>query len=284
MPDPALKSELPDSFQFSQSSLQDYADCPRLFQLRYIERLAWPAIEMEPVLENERRRTAGERFHRMVQQHLIGLPVEKLNALPDTPELARWWSTYLEEANNIVGPQGQGRLHVEKILSAPVGAYHLIAKYDLLLLSSNGKAIIYDWKTSRKRPREEWMKGRLQTRVYPAMLVQAGGYLNQGRPIEPEQVEMVYWFAEHPKVPVRFAYTSGQYQRDWDGLCVMIQEISHHRFFPPSEEARTCPYCSYRSYCNRGEKAGLSEDFEATDEAVGGEFDIDFEQVAEIEF
>ena len=50
-----LKSELPGSFIFSQSSLQYYFDCPRRFQLRYIEHLAWPAVETEPVLENERR-------------------------------------------------------------------------------------------------------------------------------------------------------------------------------------------------------------------------------------
>jgi len=71
-----LKSELSPSFTFSQSSLQDYFDCPRRFQLRYIEHLAWPAVETEPVLENERRQQEGQLFHRMVQQHLVGLPVE----------------------------------------------------------------------------------------------------------------------------------------------------------------------------------------------------------------
>src|SRR5512140_2479670 len=84
MPDQTLKSELPASFNFSQSCLQDYSDCPRRFQLRYIEKLAWPAIEVEPILESERRQQAGQQFHRMVQQHLIGLPMEKLNRLPDT--------------------------------------------------------------------------------------------------------------------------------------------------------------------------------------------------------
>ncbi len=86
MPD-NLKSELDPYFSFSQSSLQDYVDCPRRFQLRYIEHLAWPAIETEPLLENERRLREGQQlFHRMVQQHLIGLPVEKLTRMAGTPD------------------------------------------------------------------------------------------------------------------------------------------------------------------------------------------------------
>ena len=64
---PGMKSELPPTFTFSQSSLQDYFDCPRRFQLRYIEQVAWPAVETEPMLENERRQQAGLHFHRLVQ-------------------------------------------------------------------------------------------------------------------------------------------------------------------------------------------------------------------------
>ncbi|MBA4379648.1 MAG: hypothetical protein C0393_03000 [Anaerolinea sp.] len=78
MPIANHKSTIPTPFTFSQSSLQDYADCPRRFQLRYIEELAWPAVESEPALENERHQQEGLFFHRLVQQRLVGLPVEKL--------------------------------------------------------------------------------------------------------------------------------------------------------------------------------------------------------------
>ena len=67
------QSTLPFGFVFSQSSLQDYNDCPRRFQLRYIEKLHWPAVEMEPALENEHRQQEGQLFHRLVQQHIIGI-------------------------------------------------------------------------------------------------------------------------------------------------------------------------------------------------------------------
>ena len=185
MPD-ELRSELPDSFTFSQSSLQDYYDCPRRFQLRYIEHLAWPAVETEPVLENERRLQEGQLFHRMVQQHLVGLPIEKLTQLANTPDLSRWWENYLDHDFNISGYLQ----HAELTLSAPVGTHRLLAKYDLIAVAPGKNAIIYDWKTYHKRPKDEWMAARMQTRIYRALLIQAGAFLNGAVPIQPEQVEM----------------------------------------------------------------------------------------------
>ena len=44
---------LPTNFQFSPSSLQDFNDCPRRFQLKYLENLSWPAPSAEPALEYE---------------------------------------------------------------------------------------------------------------------------------------------------------------------------------------------------------------------------------------
>jgi hypothetical protein len=279
MPETLLKSELRPSFIFSQSSLQDFADCPRRFQLRYIEQLAWPAIETEPLLENERRQQEGQLFHRLVQQHLIGLPVEKLTAQATSPDLARWWENYLNAS--LVNPGG---LNIELVLTAPVGDFRLLAKYDLVWVDPNGKAIIYDWKTSRKRPKDEWMAARLQTRVYPSLMVRAGAGLNVDVPFRPEQVEMVYWYADFPAEPVRFPYSAAQYQRDWDALSGMVNKIANHRFFPLSLDEKKCSYCCYRSYCNRGERAGMTDEIEAEIEAALNELNINFDQIAEIEF
>src|SRR5689334_910809 len=139
-----LRSELGATFTFSQSSLQDYTDCARRFQLRYIERLQWPAIETAPILENERRQIEGQQFHRIVQQSLIGLPAEKLTRMANTPDLSRWWNNFLTQ-----GPSREGfDLYTEAVLSAPVGAHRLVAKYDLVAVRPGEQAIIFDWKTT----------------------------------------------------------------------------------------------------------------------------------------
>jgi hypothetical protein len=268
---------IPSPFTFSQSSLQDYSDCPRRFKLRYIDRLQWPAVETEPVLENERHQQEGQLFHRMLQQHLIGLPAMRLARLANTPDLSRWWENYLDYKFDLNGYAQ----FTELTLTAPVGSYRVVAKYDLVAVKPGEQAFIYDWKTYRKRPRDAWMAARLQTRVYRAMLAQAGAYLNGGISFQPEQIKMIYWYADFPSEPALFPYNSSLYKRDWDILAGLITEIGNHRHFPLTEDENKCAYCPYRSYCNRGGKAGMMEE-EAETELIGN--DLNFEQIAEIEF
>ena len=270
-----LKSEIQYPFTFSQSSLQDYVDCARRFQLRYIEQLQWPAVETAPVLENERRQVEGQQFHRLAQQSLIGLPQDKLSKMAYSPNLARWWSHWLDFRSI----ENLGNLFPEITLSAPIGKHRLMAKYDLIAVK-DGRASIFDWKTYHKRPKDEWMSARLQTKVYRALLVVAGAHLNGGQPFAPEQVEMVYWYADFPAEPSKFPYNKSQHKRDWDGLVKLVNEISAKQSYPLTEDEKKCGYCPYRSYCERGVEAGEGEEVE-TEIA---NLDITLEQIQEIEF
>lgn len=276
-------------FQFSQSSLQDFVDCPRRFRLRYLQRLAWPALETEPVLENERFLQKGNRFHRLVQQHLLGLPAERLEMGLQDPELARWWANYQAGAAHTVGFQGlqyPPDLFPETSLSADLGAYRLTAKYDLLVKQADGRWLIVDWKTSRKRPRREWLHQRLQTVVYPYLLARVGARWS-GAEIDPQAVEMVYWFADFPQQPERIPYSAAKFQADEDYLQSLLARIERlvGEAFNKTERRERCAYCVYRSLCNRGWQAGPLDDYEAAGEAGSLEADtLDFDQVAEIEF
>jgi hypothetical protein len=128
----------------------------------------------------------------------------------------------------------------------------------------------------------------MQTRVYRALLVHAGAHLNNGKSFEPEQIEMVYWFADFPNEPARFTYTSAQYKRDWDTLVKLADEILRSTqddasSYPLTDDRTKCSYCPYRSYCDRGVRAGDVGDAEAETEAEEL-FDVNFEQIGEIAF
>ncbi|MBE0670785.1 MAG: PD-(D/E)XK nuclease family protein [Anaerolineales bacterium] len=264
----------------SQSSLQDYNDCPRRFELRYLEQLTYPAIETEPALENEKHQQEGEYFHRLAQQHLIGIPAEQIEKLANSDNLQRWWANFLPFSQSHLSRLT--RRHAESTLSAPLGKFRLVAKYDLIGFDQD-KIYIYDWKTYRKRPKNEWLAIRWQTRVYRALLVQAGAHFNDGKPIQPEQIEMVYWFPDFPNDPAHFPYKGDQFKRDWDALVKLSSEITNASSFPKTDEVSKCNYCPYRSYCNRGVRAGDALEAELETEAEEL-FDINFEQIGEIEF
>jgi CRISPR/Cas system-associated exonuclease Cas4 (RecB family) len=281
-----------DSFQFSQSSLQDFVDCRRRFQLRYLQRLPWPAVESEPVLENERTMRQGAEFHHMIQQHLLGIPAGRLSVrLEDGDEqvedLRRWWGHYL--AKRPAEAEAQARRYVEVGLAASLGEHTLLAKCDLVIVQPTGDAVIFDWKTARRKPRRAWLAARLQTRIYPYLLVRTGAHLNAGQPFSPEQVEMRYWFSDFPEAPERFPYSQEQYQADEAYLLGLVAEVGRQDpdgTFALTQDERQCRFCVYRSLCERGVQAGRREQQEAefdsqTDPTA---FDLDFDQIAEIEF
>jgi hypothetical protein len=105
-----------------------------------------------------------------------------------------------------------------------------------------------------------------------------------GNPIQPEQVEMIYWYSDFPSEPAHFPYNAAQFKRDWDALVAMINEIGNHRHFPLTEDEKKCTYCPYRSYCNRGGKAGTMGEAEEGMEENTSESALNYEQIGEIEF
>lgn len=274
---------LPRDFQFSQGNLQDYVDCPRRFQLRYILQRAWPAAQAEPLAEVEHHMEMGQAFHRLVHQHVLGIPADVLTHTITDPDLGRWWHNYLTTPPPDL-PTALRRAEV--VLSAPLGGYRLIAKYDLIAMSPGERAVIVDWKTSHRHPTRSALERRLQTRLYRYLLVEAGTPLNEGRPIGPEQVEMIYWFADSPAQPEHFPYDTAQFMADGEYLSDLIAEIERgdEEVWPLTTNERRCRFCHYRSLCERGVSAAPLDEFNGEQTAPPVDLDIDLEQIAEIAF
>lgn len=271
---------VPLLFQFSQAGLNDYVDCTRRFQLRYVLEQAWPAVESEPLIERERLADLGRRFHRLIQQRVRGLPVAQLTASASAdPDLARWWDTYLrlEKGGWKLDEEGDSlpsNRRAEVALSIPLGAHRLVAKYDLLA-TGNDRAVIVDWKTERRRPDRAALLKRLQTRVYRYVLAKLDPSIG------PESIAMVYWFAEHPSEPEVLVYDAPQFVADEDYLRRLITEIENRNedVWPLTPDERKCRYCTYRSLCDRGAAAGVDN------EEVGElDLEIDWEAIGEIAY
>ena len=278
-----MSSTLPAEFSFSQSSLQDYVDCPRRFELRYILRQAWPAVQAQPVIEHERQIWRGMAFHRLVHQLAVGIPLEALGDSISDDELFRWWRSYLDNP-----PQDlPARVRLTEVsLRTFVGEYRLVAKYDLLTADAE-RVVIVDWKTGTHRPASTWLARRLQSRVYPYVVVEAGaGALNMPT-IVPAQVSMVYWFPEFPHQSAVLEYRGAAHTENRDYLAGLIAEIASRApgGFPLTDDMRACRFCVYRSLCERDMAAGHSDEMEEVDaDSNWTDLDIDLENVTEIAY
>jgi hypothetical protein len=307
---------LPANFRFSQASLSDYLDCPRRFQLRYLLEQAWPAVEAEPLLERERLAELGRRFHRLLQQHAEGLSVETLTESISEPELARWWQSYLGSLNTTLRDLPANR-RAEVAMSIPIsttslrgaqsatkqspdqsgetaslpstslrsahdtlavtGGYRLTAHFDLIA-SDDERAVIVDWKTEHRQPTRDQLLQRVQTRVYRYTLAEA-----QQRP--PGTVSMIYWFAQYPDQPIALPYDAAQHAADQRFLIDLIGEIEQRAAqegeWEKTPNERKCAYCVYRSLCDRGVHAGVSDPDEEDFDLIAR---INIDQIDAIEY
>ena len=273
---------LPDEYQFSASALQDFADCPQRFYLRYILGISWPARITEPIREHEAHLQRGSAFHRLVQQHLNGVPGHAIEPLVQEAGLLDWWENYL---GSWVAQAPFNRRYVEHVLSAPYCGRRLVAKYDLILVEDDQRLVIVDWKTSLRRPRLETLLIQAQTRVYRYLLAKAVGFLPGGRIAEPEAIRMMYWFAKFPAEPEVLQYSADQFQSDGETLLKSGEEILGRKEpgdFAPSGKAAACRTCLYSSYCEQGGSPVSFEEMDAgVEPALPG---LDFETIEEIAY
>jgi hypothetical protein len=141
-----VKSELSEDFVFSQSALQDFLDCPRRFELRYVKDVRWPAIESEPPLEQEKSMLQGQEFHRPPSSARRRHSLPKLSSARITDsEIMSWWQSYLAWQAQL--PKQR---FPEITLTAPVGETLVMAKYDLITRLEDSTFLIVDWKTGKK--------------------------------------------------------------------------------------------------------------------------------------
>jgi hypothetical protein len=243
------------SFVLSRDSLGAFLACSRRFELRYVERLAWPwGSEDERA---EPARLQGERFHQLAHQMLVGLPVD----VGETDPTLRAW---LERLSRFLEGLPPGRRLAEIALAVPIGRHRLIGRFDLLLLSP-GRAHIYDWK-SQVRPRlEAELRTDLQSRLYLALAAEGLSALDH--PVGPERIELTYWNSNAPEAPVTLSYGRSEHRRTWVELEAAVSRLEELAAgpspWPLTEDEAACGRCAYPVCCHRPGMGGDLAEWEA---------------------
>jgi hypothetical protein len=275
--------ELPVDFYFTQMRLQDYLDCKRRFQLRYLLKQPWPAQVVEPAELFGLHLEQGQRFHRLVQRYVMGMPADNLHRMASEPPLSKWWQDFLT-----YGLEELPEVRVSEVtMTSSFGGYPLIGKFDLLAVSESGNVFIVDWKTSKHIPSSSQLRARMQSRLYPFIIAREGVRQTGLEAVEPDRILMRYWYAEAPQTPIEIAYSQAQYEEDGEFIKGLIHEIETRdtEQFALTDDVKRCRYCVYRSLCDRGVHPGpmkeFGEDFEDNTEWPSV---IDMDQLPEIEF
>lgn len=197
----------------SQRQLNLLETCPRKFQHVYFDQLGVPVS-----IQQQERLTWGSRFHLVMQQRELGLPVESL--VEGDAELQHWVNALVDAADDVLTPNPQTFRDAEHCCTLNFQGYLLTVIYDLLIEDDNSAQII-DWKTypqpkDRSRLAKDW-----QTRLYLFVLVETSDYL-------PEKISMTYWFVKskpHPK-SLKFTYSEVQHEQTRQDLSMLLSRLT----------------------------------------------------------
>jgi hypothetical protein len=244
-----MKSDLSPSplTPLSQGQLNLLETCPRKFQHIYFDQLGTPVSP-----EQQERLAWGSRFHLLMQQRELGLPVESL--VEEDAQLQHWVTALVNAASDVLTPNPQTFRESEHCRTLNVQGYLLTVIYDLLI-EDDKSAQILDWKTYPLPKNRQWLTKDWQTRLYLYVLAETSDYL-------PEQISMTYWFVKSQPRPqsLNFAYDAVQHERTRQDLTSLLSQLTGwlQRYqqegipFPQVAESKgQCRDCSLAVRCQR---------------------------------
>jgi len=233
--------------RLSQGQLNLLERCPRQFQHTYLQQLNSP---LNP--EYQEGQTLGSRFHRLMQQQIMGLPIESF--LQEDSQLQTWMTAFAVAAPEILtSADNEAFRDSEHYRTLHFSDYLLTVIYDLLI-ADNSKAQIFDWKTSPKPPNKRNLEKNWQTRLYLYVLVQTSEY-------PPENISMTYWFVQSEGKPqsIKFSYNTAAHEQTTKKLNQLLSKLTYwleryqqgEEFPQVAEGNKACEYCQFATRCDR---------------------------------
>jgi hypothetical protein len=274
---------LANDFLFSANNLQDYLDCPRRFELKYILKQSWPAISSLPVQEMEYKIRIGNNFHKVIHQYLSGIPTSELEILIKDEKVKGWF----EALQKYLKPLMAHPFFSEYSVISPINGFRFIAVFDFISFESNKKILIADWKTTARKPKNELFMQSIQSVIYPLIAYETRSRIFIGsEDLNPEDFSLKYFFPEFPDKTISLDFNKDTFTTNKTILLNLINEITNKESgaYEKTANDKRCAFCQYRSLCERGIQAGKLDDQETSTDTTFELDNLDFEQIEEIPF
>jgi hypothetical protein len=220
----------------SQANLNILEKCPPQFQRLYLDRLSSPIS-----IEEKEKQIWGTRFHLLMQQQQLGLPIGIL--LAENPDLEKALVSLIaavkEKDPQILWSDSEHHRSLELL------GCLLSVVYDLIIVKEDCLQII-DWKTYRQPNDRLKLEKNWQTRLYLYILAETSDYL-------PENISMTYWFVKLPDEPtsITFTYNRDRHEQTRQDLVELLTKLNKWSEdyierdipFPHLNDCqKTCPY------------------------------------------
>lgn len=186
--------------RLSQTQLTLLGACPRRFQYSFLEHLSVPPQEAQQASIDW-----GNRFHLLMQQAQLGLPLDRL--LQADEPLAKAVKALRHSQPALLEPPSPGQCESEHLRTFCLAGQSFSVVYDLLITDGQ-QAQILDWKTYPKPRDRRTLAQSWQTKLYCYGLVVTSDYA-------PDQVSMTYWFVRGKDPDAAPEQISLRYNQSW---------------------------------------------------------------------
>jgi hypothetical protein len=243
--------------RLSQGHLNLLAACPRKFQHSYLEQLNTP---LDP--KHEEYQILGSRFHLLMQQREMDLPINKL--LQADPQLQNWMTDFSKIAPEIfiTNIHNQTFRESEHYRTLQIGNYLLTVIYDLLIADQNQSQIL-DWKTYPQPPNRATLAENWQTKLYLYVMAETSNYLL-------ENISLTYWFVQSKEQTkhIKFCYNEKEHQKTaqelnqlLNNLTQWVKDYQNNISLPQiAKSQKICESCQYAMRCQRQKITQATED------------------------
>jgi hypothetical protein len=245
----------------SAMALSTYQSCALRFRYRYLDNLywsrAWGATD-----EDRKALELGQNFHLMARRFYAGVDPAQVADPIDQKQLEHWLG--LLQGYN---PRTFDRQYYPELdLRLNRSGLKLMAKFDLVVVQPDGRAIIFDWKTEKRMPKREYLKKSMQTLIYRYMLCAAGGSYSPNGQFKPSDVTMIYWNPSFYTRPIELPYSDAQFAKDELYLQNLIAHIlrTPRELFLATTQLSTCQRCEFNMLCHGRRAEQLDRDDEET--------------------
>lgn len=216
----------------SATSLQDFADCPRRFELTYLKQLDWPREVNLAALE------LGNLLHRTVQQYLLGIPISNAPVISSEIDL----HNLRQIVSNALSASTSCENKVEYQVQLVSGSTVIVGKFDFLQICPDGSVHVYDWKTDQHFKSRGYYEKRIQTKLYLWLASQ----LYVPRVVHLHIVSLrgqgSHIFQPSPAEIIRY----GEQLTELSAQVRATPEGGFNRTFDKS----ICEFCKFDTYCN----------------------------------
>ncbi len=227
----------------TQTQISAYERCRRYYYLKYIKKLAWP-VEESTRAEIQK----GADFHLLAHQLIMGMDPSELLFPADDEKMRRWIDNFCR----MVPLREYDQVLAEKEVSALHSGVLWLGMFDALAIRDD-RITVYDWKTTGHPVNSSDYLRTPQTRLYRFLAKMCAprllGIGLHGLPAE--NIEMIYWFPEHPETGIRLPYSESAFREDLTWLELKAAELTSGQpdDYPRTSENRRCRFCKYQTHC-----------------------------------